>query len=171
MPAHLRDSSDRIITRWVRGEPGELAPENRELLEEIEDQIRDEDKAREIQQRFIPAEGLDQTPSDPEIVEREPIAFDTENEGLDLGGDPARGGVDLDAVPDELDLGGGDLEGECDELELGPDLELETDDELELSSPIDAAGESPLELEGADPSLEEAPATDEIEIIAAIAGG
>ncbi|MDJ0701087.1 MAG: magnesium transporter [Woeseiaceae bacterium] len=30
---------------WVRGEPGELAPENRELLELIEHQIRDNDRA------------------------------------------------------------------------------------------------------------------------------
>ncbi len=29
---------------WVRGEPGDLAPENRELLELIEDQIRDDDR-------------------------------------------------------------------------------------------------------------------------------
>ena len=48
MGAHLRDSSDRIITRWVRGEPGELAPENRELLDEIEDQIRDEERDRVV---------------------------------------------------------------------------------------------------------------------------
>ena len=44
MPGNLRDSSDRMITRWVRGEPGELAPENRELLAEIERQIRDEQR-------------------------------------------------------------------------------------------------------------------------------
>jgi magnesium transporter len=45
MPGNLRDSSDRLITRWVRGEPGELAPENRELLAMLERLIRDEEQA------------------------------------------------------------------------------------------------------------------------------
>ena len=33
MPGSLRDSSDRLISRWVRGEPGELAPELDPVLE------------------------------------------------------------------------------------------------------------------------------------------
>jgi magnesium transporter len=48
MPANLTDSSDRLITRWVRGEPGELAPENRGLLEELEDLIRDNGQQRVV---------------------------------------------------------------------------------------------------------------------------
>jgi Mg/Co/Ni transporter MgtE len=48
MPANLTDSSDRLITRWVRGEPGELAPENRGLLEELEDLIRDNEQQRVV---------------------------------------------------------------------------------------------------------------------------
>ena len=48
MPGNLRDSSDRLITRWVRGEPGELAPENRALLEELEDRVRDGEQERVI---------------------------------------------------------------------------------------------------------------------------
>jgi magnesium transporter len=44
MPANLKDSSDRLITRWVRGEPGELAPENRELLASLESRIRDDER-------------------------------------------------------------------------------------------------------------------------------
>lgn len=45
MPGNLKDSSDRFITRWVRGEPGELAPENRELLAMLERLIRDDERA------------------------------------------------------------------------------------------------------------------------------
>ncbi len=45
MPGSLKDSSDRLITRWVRGEPGELAPENRELLAMLERLIRDDEQA------------------------------------------------------------------------------------------------------------------------------
>ena len=45
MPGSLKDSSDRFITRWVRGEPGELAPENRELLAMLERLIRDDERA------------------------------------------------------------------------------------------------------------------------------
>ena len=45
MPGSLKDSSDRLITRWVRGEPGELAPENRELLAMLERLIRDDEPA------------------------------------------------------------------------------------------------------------------------------
>jgi magnesium transporter len=48
MPGSLRDSSDRLITRWVRGEPGELAPENRELLAMLERLIRDDEQANAL---------------------------------------------------------------------------------------------------------------------------
>ena len=44
MPGNLKDSSDRLISRWVRGEPGELAPENRELLATLDRLIRDEER-------------------------------------------------------------------------------------------------------------------------------
>ncbi len=40
-PAH-RDSGDQPV--WVRGEPGELAPENRDLLALIERQVREEER-------------------------------------------------------------------------------------------------------------------------------
>lgn len=49
MPERLVNENDRLTTRWVRGEPGELAPENRELLAEIDDLIRD-DKRTEVLQ-------------------------------------------------------------------------------------------------------------------------
>ena len=49
MPRRLVNESDRLITRWVRGEPGELAAENRELLTEIDELIR-EDKRTEVLQ-------------------------------------------------------------------------------------------------------------------------
>ncbi|MCG8370122.1 MAG: magnesium transporter [Proteobacteria bacterium] len=42
MSSNPRDDGGRPDTRWVRGEPGELAPGNRELLDRIEDRIRDE---------------------------------------------------------------------------------------------------------------------------------
>lgn len=42
MSGNLNDSSDRLISRWVRGEPGELAPENRELLATLDRLIRDD---------------------------------------------------------------------------------------------------------------------------------
>jgi magnesium transporter len=42
VPGEIKDSNDRLEKQWVRGEPGELAPENRELLDHIEDLIRDE---------------------------------------------------------------------------------------------------------------------------------
>jgi magnesium transporter len=45
MPDSPRNSSDPLITRWVRGEPGELAPENRELLAMLERLIRDGERA------------------------------------------------------------------------------------------------------------------------------
>ena len=48
MPSNLRDSSDRLITRWVRGEPGELAPENRDLLANLERRIRDDERVSVI---------------------------------------------------------------------------------------------------------------------------
>ena len=44
MPGNLKDSSDRLISRWVRGEPGELAPENRELLATLDRLIREEER-------------------------------------------------------------------------------------------------------------------------------
>ena len=44
MPGNLKDSSDRLISHWVRGEPGELAPENRELLATLDRLIRDEER-------------------------------------------------------------------------------------------------------------------------------
>jgi magnesium transporter len=40
MPGDFKDDSDRLDSQWVRGEPGELAPENRDLLDHIEDLIR-----------------------------------------------------------------------------------------------------------------------------------
>mgnify|MGYP001825067553 FL=1 len=46
MPGNLKDSSDRLISRWVRGEPGELAPENRELLATLDRLIRDEERQK-----------------------------------------------------------------------------------------------------------------------------
>ena len=49
MPGNLRDNSDRLISRWVRGEPGELAPENRELLATLERMIRDDDRAEVVE--------------------------------------------------------------------------------------------------------------------------
>lgn len=42
MSGNLKDSSDRLVSRWVRGEPGELAPENRELLATLDRLIRDD---------------------------------------------------------------------------------------------------------------------------------
>ncbi len=42
MTNRLVNESERLNTRWVRGEPGELAPENRDLLDEIEDLVRDD---------------------------------------------------------------------------------------------------------------------------------
>jgi magnesium transporter len=45
MPDNLDSSNDPLITRWVRGEPGELAPENRELLAMLERLIRDDERA------------------------------------------------------------------------------------------------------------------------------
>mgnify|MGYP001828317349 FL=1 len=48
MPKDLTDSSDRLITRWVRGEPGELAPENRDLLATLERLIREDHEARAV---------------------------------------------------------------------------------------------------------------------------
>jgi magnesium transporter len=44
MSGNLKDSSDRLISRWVRGEPGELAPENRELLATLDRLIRDDER-------------------------------------------------------------------------------------------------------------------------------
>jgi len=44
MPGNLKDSGDRLVSRWVRGEPGELAPENRELLATLDRLIRDEEQ-------------------------------------------------------------------------------------------------------------------------------
>ena len=44
MPGNLKDSSDRLVSRWVRGEPGELAPENRELLATLDRLIRDDEQ-------------------------------------------------------------------------------------------------------------------------------
>jgi len=38
-------TGDELQNRWVRGEPGEMAPENRDLLEEIERLLRDEAQA------------------------------------------------------------------------------------------------------------------------------
>jgi len=49
MSRRLVSESDRLITRWVRGEPGELAPENRELLAEIDDLIRDDQRKEALQ--------------------------------------------------------------------------------------------------------------------------
>jgi len=46
MPDSPESSNDPLITRWVRGEPGELAPENRELLAMLERLIRDEEQAK-----------------------------------------------------------------------------------------------------------------------------
>ena len=46
MPGNLKDSSDSLISRWVRGEPGELAPENRELLATLDRLIRDEERQK-----------------------------------------------------------------------------------------------------------------------------
>ena len=42
MSGGLGERDDRLSMRWVRGEPGELTPENRELLARIEDLVRDE---------------------------------------------------------------------------------------------------------------------------------
>ena len=42
MSSNDNDKSAQPASPWVHGEPGELAPENRELLERIEDLIRDE---------------------------------------------------------------------------------------------------------------------------------
>ena len=47
MPGNLKDSSDRLVSQWVRGEPGELAPENRELLANLDRLIRD-DKRQQV---------------------------------------------------------------------------------------------------------------------------
>ena len=41
MSGSEQDESKQSASLWVRGEPGELAPENRELLDRIEDLIRD----------------------------------------------------------------------------------------------------------------------------------
>jgi magnesium transporter len=40
MSGNEQDKSRQSALSWIRGEPGELAPENRELLEQIEDLIR-----------------------------------------------------------------------------------------------------------------------------------
>ncbi|MEJ2258223.1 MAG: hypothetical protein P8X98_14760 [Woeseiaceae bacterium] len=45
MPDNLDSSREPLIKRWVRGEPGELAPENRELLAMLERLIRDDERA------------------------------------------------------------------------------------------------------------------------------
>ncbi|MDJ0793382.1 MAG: magnesium transporter [Woeseiaceae bacterium] len=45
----LVNESDRLNTLWVRGEPGELAPENRDLLDEIEDLVRDDAREEMLQ--------------------------------------------------------------------------------------------------------------------------
>ena len=44
MSGNLKDSGDRLISQWVRGEPGELAPENRDLLALLDRLIRDEQR-------------------------------------------------------------------------------------------------------------------------------
>ena len=44
MPDSLDNGKQQLSTQWVRGEPGELAPVNRELLDRIEDLIRDNGK-------------------------------------------------------------------------------------------------------------------------------
>ena len=44
MSGNLKDSSDRLISRWVRGEPGELAPENRDLLATLDRLIREDQR-------------------------------------------------------------------------------------------------------------------------------
>ncbi|MBT8104362.1 MAG: magnesium transporter [Woeseiaceae bacterium] len=49
MPKNLRDSSDQLITRWVRGEPGEFAPENRDLLAALERMIREDHEAQAVE--------------------------------------------------------------------------------------------------------------------------
>ncbi len=48
MPGNLRNSSDSSVTRWVRGEPGEMAPENRELLASLERMIREDNEAQAV---------------------------------------------------------------------------------------------------------------------------
>ncbi|MDJ0710493.1 MAG: magnesium transporter [Woeseiaceae bacterium] len=49
MSNRLVNESDRLKTRWVRGEPGELAPENRDLLDDIEDRVRDDSREEMLQ--------------------------------------------------------------------------------------------------------------------------
>ncbi len=46
MSGDLRENDERLSTQWVRGEPGELAPENRDLLARIEDMVRDDARGR-----------------------------------------------------------------------------------------------------------------------------
>ncbi len=54
-------NTDQLSTRWVRGEPGELAPENRDLLDHIEDLIRDRlrGKALEVVGRWEPTDVME----------------------------------------------------------------------------------------------------------------
>ena len=42
MQGGLGEGRDQLTKNWVRGEPGEFAPENRDLLNHIEDLVRDE---------------------------------------------------------------------------------------------------------------------------------
>jgi magnesium transporter len=56
MSGNLKDSSDRLVSRWVRGEPGELAPENRELLATLDRLIREDqqDQVLEVMGHWDP---------------------------------------------------------------------------------------------------------------------
>ena len=44
MPGSQDNGGKQLSTQWVRGEPGDLAPANRELLDRIEDLIRNNDE-------------------------------------------------------------------------------------------------------------------------------
>ncbi len=54
-------NTDQLSTQWVRGEPGELAPENRDLLDHIEDLIREElrDEALGVVGEWEPTEVME----------------------------------------------------------------------------------------------------------------
>ncbi len=49
MSGDPRENEDRPGSQWVRGEPGELTPESRELLAGIEDLVRDEARDRVLE--------------------------------------------------------------------------------------------------------------------------
>ena len=61
MPGSLENSDKQLSMQWVRGEPGELAPANRELLDQIEDLIRDlrKDEVLGIVSRWEPGDVRD----------------------------------------------------------------------------------------------------------------